>query len=51
MPELKSILLVEDDSCDAELIITSLTERNPADKVVVMALITKTLVSGCTRNS
>jgi DNA-binding response OmpR family regulator len=35
MPELRSILLIEDDPCDVELIITSLTERNLADKVVV----------------
>jgi len=37
MPELKHILLVEDDPYDAELIITGLDETNLADRVVVVS--------------
>jgi len=36
MPELKNILLVEDDPNDAELIITGLAENNLANRVVVV---------------
>lgn len=36
MPELKSILLVEDDPNDMELIITGLAENNLANKVVAV---------------
>ena len=36
MPELKHILLVEDDPYDAELIITGLAENNLANRVVTV---------------
>ena len=37
MPELKHILLIEDDPYDAELIITGLDESNLTDRVVVVS--------------